>query len=277
MKKILFSLTASFLLIRCSEKASQPQPSSEKKEETKVETVRSKEPDTVASADTIIQRPQVPILCYHRIDDSRKPDDYNVKIAAFKEQMKALADSGYHTILPDQLYDYLTKGTPLPSKPFMITFDDTRKEQFTIGAAEMQKYNFKGVFFVMTISINRPNYMTSEEIKQLSDAGHEIASHTLDHQNTKKLKTQEEWDRQIVKPSERIESITGKPVKYFAYPFGLWNDTAVTHIKSYGFKAAFQLTDKRSVTEPLYTVRRTLVPGSWSTPNLLKRMRTMFP
>ena len=128
----------------------------------------------------------------------------------------------------------------------------------------------------MTISINRPNYMTSEEIKQLSDEGYVIASHTLDHQNVKKLKA-EEWDRQIIKPSERIQAITGKPVNYFAYPFGLWSDSAVMHIKNYGFKAAFQLTEKRSATEPLYTIRRTLVPGSWSTPNLLKRMKTMFP
>jgi peptidoglycan/xylan/chitin deacetylase (PgdA/CDA1 family) len=29
----------------------------------------------------------------------------------------------------------------------MITFDDTRGEQYTIGAAEMEKYGFKGVFF----------------------------------------------------------------------------------------------------------------------------------
>jgi peptidoglycan/xylan/chitin deacetylase (PgdA/CDA1 family) len=275
MKKIFFSLALSALLIYCTEKPAQPETASQKKEETK--TAAKEEPDTIASVTTILQRPQVPILCYHRIDDSRKPDDYNVKLASFKEQMKTLADSGYHTILPDQLYDYLTKGTPLPSKPFMITFDDTRKEQFTVAATEMKKYNFKGVFFVMTISINRPNYMTSEEIKQLSDEGHVIASHTLDHQNTKKLKEKEEWDRQIIKPSQRIESITGKSVSYFAYPFGLWNDTAVAHIKNYGFKAAFQLTEKRSEAEPLYTIRRTLVPGSWSTPNLLKRMRTMFP
>jgi peptidoglycan/xylan/chitin deacetylase (PgdA/CDA1 family) len=277
MKKVLFSLSASALLICCTEKTPHPEPVSKKQEEAKVASVTSKSQDAVASAVTVIGRPQVPILCYHRIDDSRKPDDYNVTVAQFKEQMKALADSGYHTILPDQLYDYLAKGTPLPPKPFMITFDDTRKEQFTVGASEMQKYNFKGVFFVMTISINRPNYMSSEEIKQLSDGGHVIASHTLDHQNVKKLKTKEEWDRQLIKPSERIQAITGKQVNYFAYPFGLWNDTAVANIKDYSFKAAFQLTEKRSASEPLYTIRRTLVPGSWSTPNLLKRMRTMFP
>jgi hypothetical protein len=29
-------------------------------------------------------------------------------------------------------------------------------EQYTIGAAEMEKYGFKGVFFVMTVSLTVP-------------------------------------------------------------------------------------------------------------------------
>ena len=69
----------------------------------------------------IMARKQVPILCYHQIRDWKPTDkkvdkDYIIPPAAFKAHMKMLADSGYHTILPDQLYDYLTKGTALPSK-----------------------------------------------------------------------------------------------------------------------------------------------------------------
>jgi len=68
----------------------------------------------------IMARKQVPILCYHQIRDWRPKDskvakDYIIPVAAFKAHIKMLADSGYHTVLPDQLYDYLTKGTPLPS------------------------------------------------------------------------------------------------------------------------------------------------------------------
>ena len=231
--------------------------------------------DSVADAATIIQRHQVPILCYHRIENKNTSSDYTVSVASFKEQMKLLADSGYHTILPDQLYDYLAKGTPLPPKPFMLTFDDTRLEQYTIAAPEMEKYGFRGVFFVMTIPIGRPNYMNSEQIKELSDKGHVIGSHTWDHHNVKQLKGND-WIAQIEKPNQRLLAITGKAVTYFAYPFGVWNDTAVTEIKKYPFKAAFQLTAKRSETDPLYTIRRTLVPGSWPTSKLLKRMQTMF-
>src|SRR5258708_26943742 len=101
--------------------------------------------------------------------------------AALKAQLKMLADSGYHTILPDQLYAYLTKGAPLPSKPIMLTFDDTDEDQYTVAWPEMKKYGFKGGLFIMTVSLNRqPHYMTETQVKELYAAGNVIGSHTCD-------------------------------------------------------------------------------------------------
>src|SRR5688500_406352 len=119
-----------------------------------------------------------------------------VGITSSKDQLKRLVDCGHHRLLPDQPNDYLIKGTPLPSKPFMLTFDDTRQEHYSIAAPAMEKHGFKGVFFVMTIPIGRPNYMTSEQIKELSDRGHIIGSHTWDHHNVKHLK-EDDWAVQI--------------------------------------------------------------------------------
>jgi peptidoglycan/xylan/chitin deacetylase (PgdA/CDA1 family) len=273
-KQFLFSLLVSIFFISCSEKQ-ESKPGTVLETKTEKPTTPAPVADAIPNAASILQRQQVPILCYHRFENNRPPGDYNVTIPAFKEQLKMIADSGYHTVLPDQLYDYLIKGTPLPSKPFMLTFDDTRLEHYTVAAPEMEKYGFKGVFFVMTIPIGKPHYMNSEQIKELSDKGHVIGSHTWDHHNVKQLKG-DDWVAQIEKPNQKIQSITGKPVSYFAYPFGVWNDSAVAEIKKYHFKAAFQLTAKRSETEPLYTIRRTLVPGTWTTLQLLKRMKTMF-
>jgi peptidoglycan/xylan/chitin deacetylase (PgdA/CDA1 family) len=92
-----------------------------------------------------------------------------VPVNNFREQIKLLADNGYHTISPDQLYSYLLKGTALPSKPIMISFDDTREEQYSIADKELSKYGFKGVYFIMTVSAQQAGYMTREEVKQLAD------------------------------------------------------------------------------------------------------------
>lgn len=234
----------------------------------------------MADAKTILSRPQVPILCYHQLRDFRPADsktakDYIVPVANFNDQVKSLADSGYHSILPDQLYDYLAYGKALPEKPVMFTFDDTREEHFTVAAADLNKYGFKGVFFIMTVSLNRPGYMTKEQVRQLADEGHVVGLHTWNHKNVKTY-TDEDWQVQIEKPLAQLRQITGKPVDYFAYPFGLWNEAALDKIRSYGFKSAFQLSAKREENFPLFNIRRIIVPGEWSTSTLKNRMRNSF-
>ena len=242
-----------------------------------------------ADAATIMARPQVPILCYHHIIDAAKATrEYDVTVAQFKAQMKILADSGYHTILPDQLYDYLVYGKDLPSKPVMLTYDDTDIEQFTVAKPEMDKYNFKGVYFIMTISIGRPRYMNKDQIKQLSDEGHAIASHTWRHDRVDKYLTtphmdrdmkkmvDNDWDLQLVEKRKQLEDITGKSIHYFAYPFGIWSQVGIPELRSRGFKLAFQLSTKRDPAEPLYTVRRMIVPPSWTPEGMVRVMRSNF-
>jgi len=234
----------------------------------------------VADAAAILAKRQVPVLCYHHIREpkpgqSETMKSYSVSPAQFAQQMKALKDSGYETILPNQLYNYLVHGGTLPAKPVMLTFDDTDEEQFSIGYQEMKKYGFKGVFFIMTISINRPRYMTKEQLKQLADDGNAVESHTWDHHMVTKYQG-EDWEKQFVKPRKTIEDITGKPATYFAYPYGLWNAAAIPELKKAGFKMAFILSTKRDSTEPLYTVRRMIVPGQWSATGMIKAMKQTF-
>jgi peptidoglycan/xylan/chitin deacetylase (PgdA/CDA1 family) len=235
----------------------------------------------MASASEIIARKQVPILCYHQLRDWKPTDsktarDYIVPVERFKAQLKILADSGYSTILPEQLDNYLAYGDPLPEKPVMLTFDDGDLDQYTLAYPEMKKYGFKGVFFVMTVALNKPRYLSKQQVKELSDNGHIIGSHTWDHKNVKKYEAAD-WAVQVEKPSKLLESITGKPVEYFAYPFGLWNPEAIPFLKERGFKAAFQLSDKRDPKDPLHSIRRIIVPGEWSAETMYKVMRRSFP
>jgi len=235
---------------------------------------------TVADAATILSREQIPVLCYHQVREFRETDsktarDYIVPPGVFRQQMKILADSGYHTILPDELYNYLAKGKTLPAKSVMLSFDDTDLEQFTVALPEMKQHGFKGVFFIMTVSLDRPNYMSKEQVKQLAEEGNTIGSHTWDHHNVKKYEG-EDWITQIEKPSRQLEKITGKPVEYFAFPFGLWNQQAIPELKKRGMKAAFQLSAKRDENDPLYTIRRIIVPGSWSAETMMARMKGSF-
>jgi peptidoglycan/xylan/chitin deacetylase (PgdA/CDA1 family) len=240
----------------------------------------------------IMARKQVPVVCYHQIRDWKATDskgakDYIVQIAAFKEHIKMLADSGYHTILPDQLYAYLTTGAPLPKKPIMLTFDDTDLDQFTIANPTLKKYGFKAVYFVMTVSLGRPHYMTADMVKKLSDEGNVIGSHTWDHHRVDKyshnselkiigkngkitIRPVDDWVTQIDKPTKKLEEITGKKIDYFAYPFGIWKKPVLPEFQKKGFKMAFQLADKRDPDYPL------MDSGYWSTKTFGNSVRNSF-
>jgi peptidoglycan/xylan/chitin deacetylase (PgdA/CDA1 family) len=228
----------------------------------------------------MLAKKEVPVLCYHHIREAKSGQSesmksYSVSPAQFAEQMKALHDSGYQTVLPDQLYEYLVHDGPMPAKPIMLTYDDTDEEQYSIAVPEMNKYGFKGVYFIMTISINRPRYMSREQIKNLSDSGHAIESHTWDHHMVTKY-TPADWDMQLSKPEKTLTDITRKAPKYFAYPFGLWNQAALPELKNHGYKMAFILSTKRDTTEPLFTIRRMIVPGQWSTRGMINAMNSTF-
>ncbi|RDC55703.1 polysaccharide deacetylase family protein [Pedobacter chinensis] len=245
----------------------------------KKDTIKQKPAD----AKTILARKEVPVLCYHQIrnslpTDSKRANDDIISPDKFREHIKMLADSGYHTILPDQLYDYLVYGAKLPEKPIMITFDDTDLDQFTVGASTLKKYGFKGVYFIMTVSIGRKGrigYMTRENIKQLSDEGNTIASHTYDHKNFTQF-TDEDWKTQIDEPTKKLEEITGKKVEYFAYPYGVFKASNLHKLKEHGFKAAFILSTPRDENYPLYTIRRIIDPGRYSAKNLYYSINKSF-
>jgi peptidoglycan/xylan/chitin deacetylase (PgdA/CDA1 family) len=221
----------------------------------------------------ILAKEEVPVLCYHRIANGIK-SEYAISPATFEAHMKVLADSGYHSILPGQLYDYLVYNKALPAKPVMITFDDSRVEHSAIAAPIMEKHGFKGVFFIMTITYNKKNYMTTDQIAQLSKSGHCIGLHSWDHTMVIKYKEAADWQKQLVEPKKKLEKIVGKPVEYWAYPNGVYNHDAAAELSKH-IKLSFSLFSKRDTVYPLQSVRRIIVP-EMKPESLLKSMRRAF-
>jgi len=276
-KKIIIIAIASLALVTGACKKAEKQP---EKSVAVTNTVVTNVSDDIKKSDQaqntaaqIYAKTEVPVLCYHRIADGPK-GDYKVSPATFAAHVKILADSGYHSISPAQLYDYLVYNKSLPEKPFLITFDDSRAEHFAIAAPVLEKRGFRGVFFIMTITYNKKNYMTKDQIAQLAKAGHTVGMHSWDHTMATKYKTPEDWQKEVADPKKKLEAITGVPVEYWAYPNGVFNHNAAKELSKY-FKISFELSTKRDSLLPLQCVRRIIIPDV-SAQQLLKSMRRSF-
>ena len=237
-----------------------------------------------ADAATIIARKQVPILCYHQIrdwrgNDSKSAKDYICPTSVFVQQMQMLVDSGYQAITADQLHAYLTTGAALPPKPVFLTFDDGDLDQYQNALPILDKHKMKAMFGIMTVAIGRRGrqpYMDKTQIKDLADRGHEISCHTWDHHSVKKY-VGDDWKIQTEEPRQKLAEITGKPVKYFVYPFGLWSHESALELQKRGYVMSFQLADKKlDETYPLQSVRRIIASGYWSAKTLHNNMKGSF-
>ena len=135
----------------------------------------------------------VSILMYHMIGDMKNNSavmtEDNLRI-----QMQYLKDHGYHPITMQELYDYVTKGEKLPSKPVCITFDDGYLDSYTIVYPMMKEFGYPWTLFLITDDVGKSyNRMTWEQLKEMADSGAvTIANHTLSHPKLHNLPTRAE-------------------------------------------------------------------------------------
>jgi peptidoglycan/xylan/chitin deacetylase (PgdA/CDA1 family) len=235
--------------------------------------------DLAAPAAQVLARAaDVPVLCWHQLRDWRPDDSAYSRAtlicppAAFRAQLDALHAGGYTAISPDEHLAHLTTGAPLPPKPVLLSFDDSQGSQITTGVPELAKRSMRATFFVMTVPLGKPNWMSRDDVKRLHDAGHTVAAHTYDHHRADRY-TGADWDTQLVKPRAELEGIVGAPVRHFAYPYGDWNAGDFGHLDQAGYVTGYQLAEHPvDPTRPLLTLRRILVGSTWDGPRLVSAM-----
>jgi peptidoglycan/xylan/chitin deacetylase (PgdA/CDA1 family) len=236
-------------------------------------------PDLAAPAAQVLARAaDVRVLCWHPLRDWRAGDSASARAtlicppAAFRAQLDALHAGGYTTISPDEHLAHLTTGAPLPPKPVLLSFDDSQGSQITTGVPELARRSMRAAFFVMTVAVGKPNWMSRDDVRRLHDAGHTVAAHTYDHHRADRY-TGTDWNTQLAKPRATLEAIVGAPVRHFAYPYGDWDAGDFTHLDQAGYVTGYQLAEKPlDPTRPLLSLRRTLVGSTWDGPALMAAM-----
>jgi peptidoglycan/xylan/chitin deacetylase (PgdA/CDA1 family) len=247
------------------------------KHAAKATPARTAAPKTDAAS--MAARANVPVLCWHQIRaataaDSARDRAYIVSPKALAAQLAALDRAGYHPVTGEALVAHVAIGKPLPRKPVLLTFDDGSAAQYTRALPLLRRHHFVATFFPMTVVLGKPGWLTSGQVRKLDRAGMTIGAHTYDHHAVPDY-AGEDWDTQLVAPAAKLARLVGHPVRLFAYPFGLWDREAFAHLDGSGYVAAFQLADKLDRGDPLWTLRRIIVP-ELSGADLLRQLRRDF-
>lgn len=185
-----------------------------------------------------------PILLYHHIAKVEPQDSYSVSPEIFDQQMKWIKDNGYTVISYDDFYLAMSRKKPLPEKPVIITFDDGVHDQYQNGFPILQKYGFSAMFFLKMNNIGKGGGLIWTEIKKMRDAGMEIGSHSVNHDNMAKMDLTT-MRTELVDSKKTLEQNLGIDVKYFAYPGGAYSATTETETKAAGYLSA--MTTKHEV------------------------------
>ena len=180
---------------------------------------------------------KVLVLNYHMVNSmyislSIEPED-------FDWQMKYLVEHGYHTISPDELYDFLAGQGTLPDRPVLITFDDGYEDNYTNAYPILKKYNLKATIFVVTGFLSkRKGYLTWDQLREMEQNGITIESHTVTHAPLPDL-PDERIRKELVESKQQAEAELGHPIEFIAYPTGVHDLHIVGIAQEAGYKGGF--------------------------------------
>jgi peptidoglycan/xylan/chitin deacetylase (PgdA/CDA1 family) len=194
---------------------------------------------------------KVPILMYHMVCENSRPEDlrFTCSPAMFKRQMAHLRRAGYRAIPLSQLSETLRGGMELPEKSVVITFDDGFRDNYLNAFPVLLKYSLPATLFVVSGFVSRTNqWMTRDgfpernlatwdELREMAANGIEIGSHTVNH-IALDTADPETSSREVRISRENIIERIGKPVRFFAYPYGRMNEAVRTAVSMAGYEAA---------------------------------------
>lgn len=202
------------------------------------------------------------ILTYHRIlpEVADDPLRITVRSATFSRHIEALSKRFPVISLKDALEQHRT-SCPKAKMQVVLTFDDGYWDNYEIAFPVLKSMGLPAAFFLTTDYVDgkaifsdkrlfnprtgseynyvKDRFITWEEAGKMSQGGMEIGSHGVSHRSLTGMTLTEAMD-EIRKSKEAIELNTGRPCRYFAFPFGSrsdYNQQLVSCARETGFEA----------------------------------------
>ena len=128
--------------------------------------------------------PYVAVLVWHDVV-TPKEVWFDTTREVFRSQLEEIRRGGFHVVTLAALRDHLERGTPLPSKPLVLSFDDNGHGIYENAFPLLRRYGFPATLFVHTNFVGKTTtkrHNTWDQLREMERSGSiDVQSLTANH------------------------------------------------------------------------------------------------
>jgi len=178
-------------------------------------------------------------IVYHRFGDNRFPST-NTSVKDFEAHIKYLINQNFVFSTASQVYKNCDR---FPTrKQIVITIDDGYQSFYSKGLAILNKMQVGATLFINTESVGWKDYLTWEQIKEISQQGIEIGHHSHAHTyflNISETERSQRFEEDLLIAEALFETHLGFIPKVYSYPYGEFDYGMRNVLEKHGYKMAF--------------------------------------
>ncbi len=184
---------------------------------------------------------RITILMYHAINP--RPSPITVDPRTFQAQMQYLADSRIPVLSLHNLVERLRRQD-LPNRAVIITFDDGFASVYTHALPILIEHGFPATVFLVPgycgawndwpdqpDCIPRMRLLDWSQVREMAACNIDFGAHSVSHRRLDRI-PKNAARREILDSQKIIEDRLGRPVAFFAYPYGRCSAAAETIVRS---------------------------------------------
>jgi len=214
----------------------------------------------------IPKKPHIVVFAHHSIaSDGWR---FSVKKEEFEQQINHLLKT-HIPIKASELPAYISGAKKPEKNMFVLAFDDGYENIIKVKDFLKEK-GITPVFFLIADNAqadrmelaNNLSFLKTEEVESLLEAGWEVGSHSKTHADFSKLSDSKLID-EISESKKILENKLGVPVRYFAYPKGMYGTRIREAVRDAGYDLGFSM-DNGYVVEGIdrFAIPRVGVDGT---------------
>ena len=211
---------------------------------------------------SLFEKP-IPVLMYHRINRPDPDSSLTVSPESFARQLEWLERKKFRFLSLDGVVDREAK-TSLLDRSVALTFDDGFYDNYENAFSLLVRRKIPAALFVVVNWVGGDGYLGWREIRELSQSGILIGSHSLSHRWLPNLSDDRELENEILASKKRIEDEIGRDVHHFSYPVGGVDERVAHFVMKAGYRAAWVAGGRPRVTaqNSNFLIRRVKVSPS---------------